>query len=88
MLYDIKYLMRSCRTLRGGLQELADDLGVRRVGPQHQAGSDARLTGLAFFRMKDVRAALVPLYPLLLTPPRARVLLLTPPGGCSNFSMA
>ncbi len=57
VVYDIKYLMKCCKTLKGGLQEVADDLGVRRVGPQHQAGSDARLTGLAFFRMKDVRSA-------------------------------
>lgn len=36
VLYDIKYLMKSCKTLKGGLQEVADDLGVCRVGPQHQ----------------------------------------------------
>lgn len=26
--YDVKFLMRSTKILRGGLQELADDLGV------------------------------------------------------------
>lgn len=28
-IYDIKYMMKSCRNLKGGLQELADDLEVR-----------------------------------------------------------
>ena len=27
-IYDIKYLMRSCKNLKGGLQDVADDLGV------------------------------------------------------------
>lgn len=26
--YDIKYLAKSCKSLRAGLQEIADDLGV------------------------------------------------------------
>jgi CCR4-NOT transcription complex subunit 7/8 len=26
--YDIKYLMKSCKSLRGGLQDVADDLQV------------------------------------------------------------
>lgn len=28
-IYDIKYMMKSCRNLKGGLQELADDLEVK-----------------------------------------------------------
>lgn len=28
ILYDIKYLMKACKTLKGGLQEVADELGV------------------------------------------------------------
>lgn len=28
-IYDIKFMMRSCKSLKGGLQEVADDLGVR-----------------------------------------------------------
>jgi len=51
-LYDVKYLMKSCRNLKGGLQELADDLEVKRIGPQHQAGSDCLLTLHTFFKMK------------------------------------
>jgi CCR4-NOT transcription complex subunit 7/8 len=27
-IYDIKYLMKSCKNLKGGLQDVADDLGV------------------------------------------------------------
>lgn len=54
VLYDIKYLMKSCRTLnfKGGLQEVANELGVVRIGPEHQAGSDSLLTGQAFFEMR------------------------------------
>ena len=35
-IYDIKYLMKSCKNLKGGLQEVADTLEVERIGPQHQ----------------------------------------------------
>jgi CCR4-NOT transcription complex subunit 7/8 len=51
-IYDIKYLMKSCKNLKGGLQEVADCLELERIGPQHQAGSDSLLTGAAFFKMK------------------------------------
>lgn len=54
-IFDIKYLMKSCKNLKGGLQEVADQLELRRVGPQHQAGSDALLTGMAFFKMREVQ---------------------------------
>uniref|UniRef100_A0A182NPL4 poly(A)-specific ribonuclease n=1 Tax=Anopheles dirus TaxID=7168 RepID=A0A182NPL4_9DIPT len=53
-IYDVKYLMKSCKNLKGGLQEVADQLELRRVGPQHQAGSDSLLTGMAFFKMREV----------------------------------
>lgn len=51
--YDVKFLMRSCKTLKGGLQDLADDLQVSRMGQQHQAGSDSLLTASTFFRLRD-----------------------------------
>ncbi|XP_044730383.1 CCR4-NOT transcription complex subunit 7 [Chrysoperla carnea] len=53
-IYDVKYLMKSCKNLKGGLQEVADQLDLARVGPQHQAGSDSLLTGMAFFKMKEM----------------------------------
>ena len=27
--YDVKFMMRACKGLKGGLQDVADDLGVR-----------------------------------------------------------
>ncbi|KAJ1643263.1 CCR4-NOT core DEDD RNase subunit [Coemansia erecta] len=50
---DIKYMMKSCRSLKGGLQDVADDLSVPRIGPQHQAGSDSLLTAMTFFRLRE-----------------------------------
>ena len=52
-LYDIKFLMKSCKGLKGGLQDIADELAIPRIGPQHQAGSDSMLTGLIFFAIKE-----------------------------------
>jgi CCR4-NOT transcription complex subunit 7/8 len=49
-----QYLMKSCKNLKGGLQEVADQLELERIGPQHQAGSDSLLTGMAFFKMREV----------------------------------
>lgn len=51
-LYDIKNLMKFCKRLKGGLQDIADELGIKRIGPQHQAGSDSLLTGKIFFEMR------------------------------------
>lgn len=53
-IYDVKYLMKSCRNLKGGLQEVADQLEIERIGPQHQAGSDSLLTGASFFKMREM----------------------------------
>ncbi|WWC61949.1 uncharacterized protein I303_104535 [Kwoniella dejecticola CBS 10117] len=52
-IYDIKHVVRSVKTLRGGLQEIAESLGVARIGPQHQAGSDSLLTAAVFFRIRS-----------------------------------
>lgn len=53
-IYDVKYLMASCDSLKGGLNKLAEDLDVERVGPMHQAGSDSLLTASTFFKMRQV----------------------------------
>jgi CCR4-NOT transcription complex subunit 7/8 len=53
-IYDIKYLLKSTKHLKGGLQEVADELEVQRTGPQHQAGSDSLLTGATFFKMREL----------------------------------
>lgn len=54
VIYDVKYLMKSCKDLKGGLQEVADQMDITRIGPQHQAGSDSLLTGAAFFKMREL----------------------------------
>ena len=40
-IYDIKYLMKFCGNLHGGLNKLAETLDVKRLGPQHQVGMDS-----------------------------------------------
>ncbi|XP_018320102.1 CCR4-NOT transcription complex subunit 7 isoform X1 [Agrilus planipennis] len=52
--FSLQYLMKSCKNLKGGLQEVAEQLDLERIGPQHQAGSDSLLTGMAFFKMKEM----------------------------------
>mmetsp|Transcript_28611 Transcript_28611/g.80603 ORF Transcript_28611/g.80603 Transcript_28611/m.80603 type:complete len:290 (-) Transcript_28611:83-952(-) len=51
VIYDIKYLMKFCNNLHGGLSKLAEFLGVERIGPQHQAGSDSLLTSSTFLEL-------------------------------------
>ena len=47
-------LEKKYKNLRGGLQDVADQLQLHRTGPQHQAGSDALLTGMVFFKMLEL----------------------------------
>ncbi|KAF8400538.1 hypothetical protein HHK36_013837 [Tetracentron sinense] len=52
-LYDIKYLMKFCNSLHGGLNKLAELLEVERIGICHQAGSDSLLTSFTFRKLKE-----------------------------------
>jgi len=51
--YDFKYLVRNTEYNRKGLQEISNELGVYRTGTAHQAGSDALLTSMVFFKSMD-----------------------------------
>jgi len=53
-LYDMKYLMRFCEELKGGLNKLAEDISVERVGAEHTAGSDSLLTQATFFKLRSL----------------------------------
>lgn len=53
-IYDIKHLIRNCKFLGGGLQDVAEQLSIQRIGQQHQAGSDSLLTGMLFFKMREL----------------------------------
>lgn len=38
---------------KSGLQDIAEELAVVRIGQAHQAGSDSLLTGQVYFKMKE-----------------------------------
>ncbi|XP_059452908.1 probable CCR4-associated factor 1 homolog 9 [Corylus avellana] len=53
--YDIKHMIKSCKGLYGGLEKVANTLGVNRVaGKSHQAGSDSLLILHTIIKLKDV----------------------------------
>lgn len=52
-IFDIKYMMKFCDSLHGGLNKVAEQLDVQRIGPQHQAGSDSLLTSFAFIKLAN-----------------------------------
>ena len=52
-IYDVKHMMDFTESHHGGLNKLAEDLGIPRIGLMHTAGSDAMLTGAVYFRMQD-----------------------------------
>jgi CCR4-NOT transcription complex subunit 7/8 len=54
LLYDIKYLMRCCDNLTGGLEKIGQLLKVHRTGQMHQAGSDSMLTAAVFFKIRHI----------------------------------
>jgi len=51
--YDIKYMMKSVKNFKGGLNDLAEYFEVQRIGPQHQAGSDSLLTLMVYFKLRE-----------------------------------
>ena len=46
--------MKACEGLKGGLNKLAEDSEVERIGPEHQAGSDSLLTQATFYKMRKL----------------------------------
>lgn len=53
-LYDLKFMKEEFDDLKGGLSRLGEMLDVDRFGQQHQAGSDSWLTGLSFYKLKEM----------------------------------
>ena len=59
-IYDIKYMIKYCESLpgadnlKGGLNRVAEALGVERIGPAHQAGSDSLITSSTFFKVEQL----------------------------------
>jgi len=48
--YDVKFVMKYCDALNGGLDKIAEILKIERIGPSHTAGSDSLLTAAIFYR--------------------------------------
>ncbi|EPS59819.1 hypothetical protein M569_14984, partial [Genlisea aurea] len=54
VVYDVKHLMKFSNSLYGGLNKLAEQLGIERVvGISHQAGSDSLLTCCTFRMLRE-----------------------------------
>ena len=51
-IYDLKYLLRNTMYVKRGLQDISNEMGLKRFGVQHQAGSDSMLTSDLFFYIK------------------------------------
>ncbi|KII62757.1 CCR4-NOT transcription complex subunit 8 [Thelohanellus kitauei] len=51
--YDLKYMMRDCRNINGGLETICSQLQIYRRGGMHHAGSDSFMTGVVFFVMHE-----------------------------------
>eukprot|EP00485_Elphidium_margaritaceum_P011683 CAMPEP_0202689310 /NCGR_PEP_ID=MMETSP1385-20130828/4600_1 /ASSEMBLY_ACC=CAM_ASM_000861 /TAXON_ID=933848 /ORGANISM="Elphidium margaritaceum" /LENGTH=305 /DNA_ID=CAMNT_0049344427 /DNA_START=22 /DNA_END=936 /DNA_ORIENTATION=+ len=54
-IYDLKVLLKTVHCIKGnGLQQSANSLNVKRIGLNHQAGSDSLLTGNVFFKLREL----------------------------------
>ena len=49
--YDIRMLISGKEQIKGGLNKLAQNLDIDRIGEVHQAGSDSLVTGEVFFAL-------------------------------------
>ena len=49
--YDIRMLVKGYQNMQGGLNRLAEQLNVQRLGMIHQAGSDSMITSDVFFKL-------------------------------------
>lgn len=52
--FDIKEVKREIEYLSGGLNKVAKELAVDRVGTMHQAGSDSIVTRGVYFKLKEL----------------------------------
>merc|ERR1711971_1257359 len=52
-IYDVKHIMKYCN-LCGGLSRLAHFLQIKRIGPEHQAGSDSLPTAQIFMKISKM----------------------------------
>mmetsp|Transcript_10990 Transcript_10990/g.11032 ORF Transcript_10990/g.11032 Transcript_10990/m.11032 type:complete len:225 (+) Transcript_10990:193-867(+) len=51
--YDIKFMVQGIDKFRGGLNRIAEEVGVKRYGRMHQAGSDSLVTLETFITIKN-----------------------------------
>ena len=51
---DVKTMAAPWSHLQGGLSKLCMELGIKRIGTQHQAGSDSLITAAAYFKLKEL----------------------------------
>ena len=51
--YDLKHMVRGIDQYRGGLNRIAEELGIKRIGRTHQGGSDSLVTLESFFKLKN-----------------------------------
>ena len=50
---DLKYVANRLN-YHGSLESITQQLGIKRLGTMHQAGSDSFVTGSLYFKLKDI----------------------------------